>query len=424
MARDGEGLTLASRAPKARLLDLTRSVSRLGQGPMTGVDRVEHAYLQQLLSLPVPLFALVRTRAGYLLLDRSGVQGIADRISGKTALGPTDRMGRWMWRGAPIRARAEASTRRLAVARCLPFGLTRLLRRHLPAETAYLNTGHTDLTARVFRAIKSLPGGRVAVLVHDVIPLDHPEFTRPGTTGAFARKMRQVSAGADLVIFNSTDSQTRAARHFAGYGRVPPSVVAHLGVTSARPAPQDLPAALDLSQPWFVTIGTIEPRKNHAFLLDLWEKLAAEGPAAEIPNLFILGGRGWNNEAVFKRLDGAAVMESSVFELPGLSDGAVSALLQGATALLFPSHAEGFGLPLAEAAGLGVPAICSALPVFHEILGDYPVYLDVNDSYSWLETIRSMVKATGQGQDPLNGPRQARGLPTWGEHFKTVLSLT
>ncbi|OIQ07278.1 MAG: hypothetical protein AUK60_01800 [Rhodobacteraceae bacterium CG2_30_10_405] len=104
--------------------------------------------------------------------------------------------------------------------------------------------------------------------------------------------------------------------------------------------------------------------------------------------------------------------------LPDLPDGAVAALLAGAEALLFPSLAEGYGLPPLEAMALNVPVIFAALAVFRETLGDYPVYLDATNSYSWLETIaKNMTAGEGRGEN-----RQARKVPGWADHFNVVLN--
>ena len=130
----------------ARLLDLTRLVSRMGRGPMTGIDRVEHAYLLHLLDSEVPLFGLVRTGFGYALLDRVGMAGIARRVRGAEPLGEADLLARLAHRRNPVRARAEADVRRLALARAARPFLRQMLLRHLPAGTSYLNTGHANLT--------------------------------------------------------------------------------------------------------------------------------------------------------------------------------------------------------------------------------------------------------------------------------------
>ena len=386
----------------ARLLDLTRLVSRLGRGPMTGVDRVEFAYLTRLLAGETPLFALVRTRLGFVLLDRAGAQGVADRAAGQ-ALGKVDWIGRLIWRGDALRARAEADVRRLAAGRATRLGLGRLLR-HLPVGFVYYNVGHANLAARVMRAVKAA-GGKVAVLVHDTIPLDHPEFTRPGIAQVFARKMAVVSGFADLVIHTTRDARGKTEGHLARMGRCPAGLVSRLGVGVTPPdvRPEGLAAR------YFVALGTIEPRKNHALLLEVW----ARGKG--LPKLYIVGTKGWAEPGLFARIAATPGVEV----LSGLTDGAVTALLAGAEALLWPSFAEGFGLPPLEAAALGVPVIASDLSVTRELMGDYPVYLDATDAYSWLETI------TALGQRP--GPRRERAgqidLPTWDDHFNLVFNF-
>lgn len=395
--------------PPARLLDLTRLVSRLDRGALTGVDRVELAYLNQFLKGGAgdgaPLFAWVQTGAGPLLLDAAGAAWVAAAARGQAAAGPADLLGRLTRRSDPRRARAEAELRR----RALGWGLRGALLRRLPPGFAYYNTGHSNLSDRGLAAIAAA-GGHISVLLHDVIPLDYPQFTRADIPPVFARKLAAVGRHAGRVIHTTAAARARSDAQLARLGRVPPGIVAPLGVPVAAPAAVALPGLVP-GRRYFMAVGTIEPRKNHAFLLDLWQALAARLPPADLPQLVIAGGRGWANAAVFARLD---ARPPGVIEAPGLSDGALVTLLQGSAGLLFPSLAEGFGLPPAEAAALGVPVIANPLPELREVLGDYPVYLPVTDSYSWLETIeRTMPQAD----------RAHRFTPPrWEDHFNTVLN--
>jgi len=389
----------------ARLLDLTRLVSRLGRGPLTGVDRVERAYLTELLRREAPLFGLVRTAAGYLLLDRVGMQAVAGLVAGGP-LGPADLLSRLTNRHQALRGQAEATVRRLAVARASHIGLARLLRR-LPDGATYLNVGHSNLSDRTLACLHRR--FRIAVLLHDTIPLDRPEFARPDTVPSFHRKIAATSRHADLVIHTAAPTRAVSETHLLRAGRVPAGVVAHLGVVP--PVPTQAPAGLSLAQPYFLALGTIEPRKNHALLLQVWADLGRREPP---PRLVVIGAQGWADRALFDRLAAAP----GVTVLSGLPDGEVAALLHGAAALLFPSLAEGFGLPPVEAASLGIPVIASDLPVIRDLLGDYPIYLDPTDSYSWVETVKtlSLPDAPVRRQNP-------RPPPSWADHFNTVLKL-
>lgn len=377
---------------------------------LTGIDRVERAYLEHLLDDPVPLWALVRTRAGYLLLDRDRAGAFLRRLDTRDWPARPDLLSRLAPRDFAEQALTETGTRALARGRAAPWRLDRMLERHLPSGTHYLNVGHSNLTPRVIRALKTTLAAHIAVMVHDTIPLDHPETQRPPKVAEFRAFLSRVAASADRVIYNAHATATAAEAHLAQMGPVPPGIVAPLGVTPTTPAPEDLPAHLPPDRPYFVTLGTIEPRKNHALLLDVWADL---GPAA--PALVICGSRGWRNDAVFARLD-ALTPGGPVIEAPGLSDGAVAALVQGAQALLFPSRAEGYGLPALEAAALGTPVICSDLPVFRELLGDWPIYATAPDQYEW----QKIVAATAIIEQRRTRPG-AVGTPRWDTHFKTVL---
>lgn len=400
------GITTNSPA-SARLLDLTRLVRRAGR-PFTGVDRVEKAYLDHFLSLDTPLFGLVRSALGYVLLDRAGCAKLRDKLTDHD-FGAPDRLSRIKRGMDPLRARAEADLRRICRDRCLPISLPRMLRKHLPKGTCYLNVGHSNLTDRVISALRLIPGARIGVMIHDTIPLDFPQYQRKKTAEAFARFLKCAVRRADLIICNSRQTKADVLRHAAP--QTPETLVAHLGVH--EPTLGIAPSGPWDGHPYFVYLGTIEPRKNHALLLDLWDDI----PEA---HLLICGHRGWENDAVFARLD---AKPPRVYELPDLSDPQISGLLKGSRGLLFPSLAEGYGLPPIEAAAMGVPVVCNDLPIYREVLGNIPVYASVSDRYLWRHEIRGLANS----DQNRGGAEKSAGMgwqpPSWDAHFKTVLRM-
>lgn len=367
---------------------------------MTGVDRVELAYLQAVLADPVPAFALIRSRLGYILLDQSGMSALMINLSGPKPGADPETERREIWRRC----------RKLSVARALPPFLESMLRRHVPSGSTYFNVGHSNLTARVMQAMLRSVRARIAVFIHDVIPIEYPGFQREGTAASFRQMLERAAQHADVLIYNSEDTRARAEAHMQ---KAPSSIVAHLGTDLVEAMPADIPATLFDKTPYFLCIGTIEPRKNHEFLLDIWEQMGTDAP-----NLIIAGSRGWKNEGLFARLDNLPT-KSRVTEIAGLSDGALAALVDCAAGVLFPTHAEGYGLPAVEAAARGVPVIVNDLEVFREILGEIPIYASVSDRYLWINNIKNLAAVP-----PATSRQEQFHPPTWDAHFKTVLSLT
>src|SRR6266481_9868874 len=146
------------------------------------------------------------------------------------------------------------------------------------------------------------------------------------------------------------------------------------------------------AQPYFLVCGTIEPRKNHLLLLNLWREFGRSlGSLA--PKLILAGARGWENENILDMLERCPQIRDHVIEAPGLSTPSLKRLIDNARAVLMPSFAEGYGLPVAEALTAGAPVLASDLPSLRAMNGAEITWLDPLDGLGWLAAIRRLAEA-------------------------------
>jgi glycosyltransferase involved in cell wall biosynthesis len=283
----------------------------------------------------------------------------------------------------------------------------------------YLNVGHTGLDAR------SLPNWlrrtklRPVYFAHDLIPITHPHYCRAGEADRHTKRMRNLLESADGVIANSQGTLDQLAQ-FAIDQNLPFPEHRLVALLGTEALPMKAPSLDRPSRPYFVMIGTIEARKNHLLMLKIWQRLVQD-LGEKAPMLMLIGQRGWEIGEVAQILDQDHSLQGHVVELDRCSDAQMIGLLSGARALLMPSFAEGFGIPVIEALQSGTPVIASDLGVFREMAGDIPLYLRPDDLTAWTEAILSYsdVSEDRQRQLPLIANYVA---PTWGDHFRKVES--
>lgn len=327
-----------------------------------------------------------------------------------------------VWRGAAAaRGAANATARQLQLRLIVgdESALHGELRRS-DGPLVYLLVSHHHLDRPVIIArLKERCGTQFACLVHDLIPMEFPEYARPGQAERHARRMTTAARLSDAVIVNSDDTRVRFEPLLRREMRNPRLLVAPLGID--LPPPQRPQAPRD-GLPYFVCVGTIEPKKNHLLLLNLWRRLAAE-LGARTPRLVLVGARGWEIENVADMIERSLPLRHLVDERGAASDAEMVGLLSGARALLMPSFAEGYGLPVAEALNLGLPVLCSDLACLRGVGGDVAEYLDPLDGPAWRQAIVDYAEE--------NSPRRAAQLarlaawraPTWENHFAAVEAL-
>ncbi len=383
------------------ILDISRLLNVANRAAPTGIDRVELAYARRYAadSSIECTFIAELPLLGFAALPRQVVADLAAALEEA-------------WLGGGRSAVAAARRARLA----LPFGRSALndaLRQKGPRTFLLVSHRALERPARITALRKQ--GCHFVPLIHDLIPLQHPEFARAGHAERHRRRIATTAALADAIVVNSAATGAELAPWLAG--RNTPVAVAPLGVT-----PPDVGNPPVAMRPYFVALGTIEPRKNHLLLLNLWRHFGATMGAAA-PRLVVVGRRGWENENVLDMLERCAAIDGLVRETGALPDREVATLLRGARALLFPSFAEGFGLPLAEALALGVPAIASDLPALREVGGAVPDYLDPMDGVAWRNAVLDYARPDSPARRAQMSRLATWSVPGWADHFARVDAL-
>lgn len=370
----------------ATLLDVTRMAAWCWSGrPPTGLDRVCRAYARHFAH---DARAVIQIAGRARALDRDRSARLFEAFEG--SLGS--------FRKTLVRVLAMPQSGR-----------------SVDERAVYLNVGHSGFDrAAHWRAVEGMTAKRV-YLLHDLIPITHPQLTTPHKAARHRERVCKALARADGIVTNSHATAGDLVAFAQEQGLTPPPILA--APIAAQPLPRvgEAPAS---SRPYFLCIGTIEPRKNHALLLRVWQRLI-ERMGEDTPHLILAGKRGIGASAILSSLREDPRLQRFVAVRPGLSDKELGTLLDGGRALLFPTLAEGFGLPVVEALQAGVPVIASDLPALREGSQGIATLLDPADEDAWLDAI---CNHCGEGVDRA---RQLAAIarfrtPTWADHFEAV----
>jgi glycosyltransferase involved in cell wall biosynthesis len=264
--------------------------------------------------------------------------------------------------------------------------------RKIPEGAIYLNVAqHAFEIPRFFKWLSNRRDLQRVFFIHDLLPLDCPEFWPDGYKALFERRIACAATHATAFITGTKYVRDRLSAEMKKRGRTNVPIFTH-----ALPPPNDIldgAAATDrelANACYFGAIGTIEPRKNHLLLLNIWRELAASD--AHVPKLVIVGKRGWTNDQVIGAIELSTSLSPHVSQISGLANSSLKSLIAHAKAVLMPSFAEGFGLPVVEALSLGTPVVASNIPVFREVSGGHAIFCHPLDGMAWLHAIRELAK--------------------------------
>jgi alpha-1,2-rhamnosyltransferase len=240
-------------------------------------------------------------------------------------------------------------------------------------------------------------GVRIVSVIYDLIPLTHPQFCDEGLVKVFNRWFDWIARTADGYVAISATIRDQVRQEMVrriGEQRVEERwfdyfhLGSELDLADADSAiDRELQRLFEQPEPVFLMVSTIEPRKNHAYLLDAFERAWAAGSQAR---LCIIGKIGWKCEALIERIRRHPQLHRRLFVFNDASDQSLEHAYLQATALVFPSYVEGFGLPLVEAMQRGLPAMGSDIEVFREIGGEFMAYFDLDDPQSLADLVTGM----------------------------------
>lgn len=237
--------------------------------------------------------------------------------------------------------------------------------------------------------------------IHDMIPINFPETVDAGVRKHYPLWLKTIinysgiignskSTIEDLINWIQNHYPEKLNSLKFGYS--------YLGYDFDKN--MNIQKKTDSEQLSFLMVSTVEPRKRYDLAVKAFEILWSEGVNAR---LTLVGRPGWNNEKTFRLIRGSSNYgKNLIWYDSGISDEQLEELYGDSSALIFCSEAEGFGLPIIEAASHNLPLILRDIPVFREVAGDRAFYLEnKNDEAIFSEKIKEWIKLKETNSIPL-----------------------
>jgi glycosyltransferase involved in cell wall biosynthesis len=386
---------IALNAYPSRCRQLLVDVSVLAErDAQTGIQRVTRAVLGQLLSDPPPGYRVEPIRFDLRAARYRYARTFARAVSGGPASGEGDE---WTEVGPGD----------------VFLGLD--LGAHLvpSAESWWLGTRQH--------------GVKVAFVVYDILPLRRPDWWRPEVGEAFAAWFRTITKTADLLVTISQsvahDIRSYLDEEQLASAEMPEIAFFQLGADIESSVPtrgipegaREMLATL-VEVPTFLMVGTVEPRKGYAQVLEAFSELWQIGLDA---NLVIVGQEGWLVDDLARDLRNHPLNGRRLFWLAGISDEYLTQIYSASTCLICASEGEGFGLPLIEAARHRLPIIARDIPVFREVAGTHAFYFSGRSKEALADAIRHWLRLKNESRVP-----ESVGMSflTWADSTRELLA--
>lgn len=240
-------------------------------------------------------------------------------------------------------------------------------------------------------------GGKVVGLIYDIIPVTHPSMFRSDVAVPFKAWLHKQLSISDGIIaisrYTQQQIQEYAGRRGMDRWSGPSAPITHfyLGsdldlVSQQHSASADLDRVLATPNTVFLMVGSIEPRKMHAFVLDAFEQLWRRGRRAR---LVIVGRQGWKTEALLQRIAKHSRLGTDLHLLRNATDDDLAECYRRADVLIMASQVEGFGLPIVEGLHWGLKVLCSDIPVFREVGNGHASYFRLDDVSTLVRLLES-----------------------------------
>lgn len=383
------------------LFDVSLSLD-IGWKTPIGMSRVESDVADELARFHEMEVVLVRreaTRPGFRRLTGFELESLTNRYDGMAELA-----ARELAATKPMPPQLHLKNSRPRLARLLSGPIGDLFRRDLspvadapdiqarPGDVLICVSNPWDnVAANVFRSLRA-QGVRSVLVVHDLLVWEAPQWTSGRDPREYSDNMLGVFAEAEYLVALSNTTADVLKSAFSSIGKEPPpiSVARPHGLSAATarfsgPPPGTAPGDL-----FVVYCSTIEVRKNHIMLLNLWDRLRGCLPPERLPLLLFVGRWGWQADTVRHALARNWRLAPHIRVLENVRDESLLWLYRNARFTVFPSFAEGFGLPVAESLRVGTPVIASNHPALVEATAGLMPAIDPYDLPAWQREIQSL----------------------------------
>lgn len=267
--------------------------------------------------------------------------------------------------------------------------------------------------------------GKKIVTIHDMVIRAYPETVRFRTKQVLNTGMKKSMKRADVIITDSEFSKSEIIKYYPKYKDK--IQVVYCGVNTEKFYPvtdaskiDNVKKSLGIDRDYFLYLGTIEPRKNLERLIEAYSILVSKDK--DVPLLVMAGGKGWLNSAIYSKVSEYGIEKNVIFT-KYIPDEDLCPLINGATAFVFPSLYEGFGMPPLEAMACGVPVVTSGEASLPEVAGDCAVIVDAYSPESISEGMYKVWTDEKLREDlKTRGPKRAAEF-SWGKFSEKLHSI-